>query len=117
MEPQYGESNSTVLVLIQIEDANDNRPQFNSQSYSGSIRADAAEGELVTIENGGYISVSDIDQAVSILCATQVLWLYRRFKILISYHGIMFSYWTLDTTVILYNNNINYKFISVNNVK
>ncbi|BFZ03359.1 hypothetical protein BsWGS_06398 [Bradybaena similaris] len=65
MEPQLGASSATVLVLVQIEDVNDNRPQFSSQSITGSIRADAALGEFITLDSGGYISVHDIDQAPS----------------------------------------------------
>ncbi|XP_005092420.2 uncharacterized protein LOC101851175 [Aplysia californica] len=60
---QLGQSSSTAGVLIQVEDTNDNPPEFNQDVYFGTIRENAVLGELVTLDGGGFVAVVDRDVA------------------------------------------------------
>ena len=53
---------SIASFVVMIEDVNDNSPQFNQSSYSGSVLESASSGTTV---NGIAISASDVDEGTN----------------------------------------------------
>ena len=59
-----GDTTATVTLHIQIDDVDDNVPEFNAQSFTGSIWELAQLGDFIALADPGFISVEDKDLVV-----------------------------------------------------
>ncbi|GFO04284.1 cadherin-23 [Plakobranchus ocellatus] len=59
---QQGDTTATVTLRVQVLDLDDNSPQFNAQTFSGSISEAASAGDYIAIAGPGFIAVDDIDK-------------------------------------------------------